>query len=109
MALESLFPQSAGVPFETDPALIPNVLTAVTAHDSWVDLITLTNETAADATVTIQDTTNSRGFLTSVTVKANTTEVIRLAGGRKFPGGVKWSCGTLNAVTGYMRGVKRKS
>ena len=106
MGQDSLFPFAGGQPFVQDPVLVPTSLTALTSKETWVDMITISNETGTAATITIQDG-NGRAFLKNVSIAANTTEVIRIAGGRKFPGGLSWQAGTLNALTGFLRGLKK--
>lgn len=90
---------------EIDPQFVPNSLTTILAATVYVNEITLTNESASDATCYAVDVTNGRSIIGSstapLTVATGTTFVIDFKG-RKAPGGVKWACSAANAVTGYI-------
>lgn len=105
LALFSQTPDRFGAyTVETDPAPIPATLTAIFTSTIYVEEITLTNKTAAQVTVTIQDRqTMAREFMKDVPIAANTLYVVRL-NGRKFPGGLSWSASSANAVVGYVQG-----
>ncbi|HLJ13438.1 MAG TPA: hypothetical protein VKV15_03005 [Bryobacteraceae bacterium] len=89
---------------DTDPAPIPASLSAVFTFTLYVEEITLTNKTAMEVTVTIQDRqTPARDFMRDVPIAPNDVLVIRM-NGRKFPGGLSWSASTADAVIGYVQG-----
>lgn len=97
--------------WESGPAYVPTSTADVSTSTSSVDFITLSNVTGTAATVTITDaSTNCASgvcpFLQAVSIAANTTYVLEMRGGRRFPSGVKWAAGTESAIVGYIRGVK---
>ena len=97
--------------WESGPAYVPDSSADVTTVTSWVDMLTLTNKTAAAVTVTITDASTNCGagvcdFMTAVSIAANTTYVVEMRGGRKFPSGIKWSASVASSIIGYMRGVR---
>ena len=76
------------------------------SKDCWVDLITLSNKTADTVTVAVSSATDSKYLMKDVSLAANSTYVLSLPGGRKFPGGLVWSCSAGSSVDGYARGVR---
>lgn len=97
--------------WESGPAYLPTSAADVSTSTSSVDFLTLSNVTAADATVTLTDaSTNCASgvcpFLQAVTIAANTSYVLEMRGGRRFPSGVKWNASAESTIVGYIRGVK---
>jgi hypothetical protein len=91
---------------DTDPVLIPATLTAVFTFTVYVAEITLTNETDAAVTVTIQDRQSTpRALFKDLSIAAKTTYVVPM-NGRKFPGGIAWAASSATAVTGYIQGKR---
>lgn len=98
--------------WESGPAFVPNTTATVVAYTAYVDLVTLSNVTDGAVTVTLTDnSTNCNSgtcaFLQATSIAANTTYVVTIPGGRKFPDGVKWSASSASAIVGAIRGTRQ--
>ena len=99
--------------WQTQTGYIPNSATVITATDSYVDRVVLSNITAGSVTITITDTSTNCGgsvcqIWPTVTIAANTVYVADM-GGIYAPGGVKWQCSAATSVVGWMKGKYPKN
>ncbi len=92
--------------FDFDAQLIPTSATTITNADTWIELVTLTNETSSDVTCTIQDRQSPARALIgpAIPLKAKQHWIQEYKAYRKMKGGITWSCSSVNAVTGYIVG-----
>ncbi len=91
------------IEIETD---MPTTATAVVNEDVWLDLLTISNNNATPITFTVTNNESTpKAFLTTVTLNGNSVYVMPLFG-RKFTGGLRWSCSSAGVVA-YMRGWVR--
>lgn len=92
----------------TDGAVIAGTGVASNgAATCWVDLVTLSNITAGAITVTAADVRGTPlGFLTSVSIAANSTSVISLPGGMRFEGGVTMLASADDSINVKFRAIK---
>lgn len=83
-------------------------LSNLVAKDCWIDFISLANKTASAVTVTITDGQSTPlNFLNSISLAANTTQVIYTDGGLFFDTGMKITVGTASAIDAKIRGARR--
>ena len=101
----------AGIDVEVDPALMPSTETTVFDKTTYVDVLTLSNESnSITTTCRVRDRQGTpRAYFPDVSILPNTVYVAPLPKdvGRKFPGGVQWSCANASIVVGYIRGWQR--
>jgi hypothetical protein len=89
---------------QTTPAFVPNTITDVWTQDVYLEVVTLSNESASAVTCTIQDKqATPRAYFKTVSLAANSTYNDAHVPSRWFPSGLSWSCSAPSAVTGYLR------
>jgi hypothetical protein len=92
--------------FNVVPKVLPSSAEDVFTADVYLDLITLTNVTDTDVTVTVSDKqTIPMGILSQVNVPARSIFVMPLYG-RYCPSGVTWAASANASIVGTMRGRK---
>jgi phage terminase large subunit-like protein len=100
----------AGLPkknFLVERKNIPTTLTDEATLDTYIETITVTNDTAGALTVTLQDRQATPvKFLSSASIAANSTSVITFERPHKFKGGVSWSASAAG-LRGSLEGVTR--
>ncbi len=73
---------------------IPTGLTAITALDAVIFQVVLVNNTAGAVTVLVQDQQSTPGILIpTISVAANSAEVVPFPEGVKMTSGIKWQAG----------------
>ena len=84
----------------TDLQTVPDSSTALSASDTWIFQIVVTNTTGTAATFTMTDRASSpKTLLPAVSIAANTTYIIPFPEGQKMKGGILWLTGTTSALT----------
>ena len=84
---------------------IPNVAADLTTEDTYVFQIVLVNKTAGAVTVTITDkATSAKTLVPTLSIAANTTQILSYPEGVKMTGGINWVAGAASSIDAEIKG-----